>query len=428
MNMHERHSGGSEIADILAREKTSGRNRLWRRLVLLCLLVVVIAAGGFWYWTTQSASSQVRYTTEPVTRGDVTVTVTATGTVQPTNQVDISSELSGIVRDVAVDYNDEVTVGEVLATLDTDKLAAEVAHARATLTVKQAALSQGRATVEEKQRGLERAQHLVNRDVGTQQALDTAQAENDRAKAAIESAEADIEVAKADLQIAETNLEKAKIVSPINGIVLDRGVDPGQYVASSLQAPVLFTVAEDLKQMELLVDIDEADVGHVKPDQAATFTVDAYAGRSFPAKIRQLRYAPVTSEGVVTYKAELSVDNADLLLRPGMTATADIVIDGVKDGLLVPNAALRFTPPSQEAESSPSIGLSNLFRMRPPRIRSANRGAGASGPATVYVLRNGAPVAVPVKTGLSDGLHTQIVSGELKDGDQVVVDARTGGR
>ncbi|AXS41240.1 efflux RND transporter periplasmic adaptor subunit [Breoghania sp. L-A4] len=393
----------------------------------MVVALVVLAAGGAWYWTLARTGDSVRYTTETVVRGDVTVSVTATGTVEPTNQVDISSELSGIVRSVVVNYNDEVSVGQLLATLDTDKLAAEVAHARATLLTKQASLTQARATVQEKSSSVARVRQLVQRNVASQSDLDTAEAEHARALAGVEIANADIDVARASLQIAETNLEKARIVSPINGIVLDRGVDPGQYVASSLQAPVLFTVAEDLRQMELLVDIDEADVGQVVAGQTASFSVDAYPDQTFPAIIRQVRYAPVTADGVVTYQAELTVDNGKLLLRPGMTATSEIIVKSVENGLLVPNAALRFQPPSTESSDDASVSLTSLFRMGPPRIRSASRNARRAASPQVWVLRNGVPVAVDVLTGVTDGQHTEIVGGELAPGDAVIVNSAVNG-
>ncbi len=279
-----------DIEDIVG--KSGQRRGKWlRRLLAIALGISVF--GGAWYWQTQrDADDAAAYVTEPATRGDITVLVTATGTVEPTTSVDISSELSGTIDSVEVDYNDTVKVGQVLARLDTTQLQATVAHGRAALAAAPPASRRHRPI------WTKRAKHLVGhkalelRGFTSQEALITAQAAFDRANAALDIAKADRDVAAADLQVSEANLTKACICSPINGIVLDRDVDPGQIVAASLQAPVLFTLAEDLRRMELLVDVDEADIGVVAVGDAATFTVEAWQDRTFPAQISELRYAP----------------------------------------------------------------------------------------------------------------------------------------
>jgi HlyD family secretion protein len=254
--------------------------------------------------------------------------------------------------------------------------------------------------------------------------VDTAQAAYDRAIASLDSARADLGVSEADLKINETNFEKARIVSPIRGVVLSRAVEPGQTVASSLQAPVLISIAEDLTKMELQVDVDEADVGKVKKGQKAEFSVDAFPDRKFPAAIEELRYASEVVQGVVTYKAILGVDNSELLLRPGMTATAEITVTEVKDALLVPNAALRYAP---QASNAPAEQTSLLRRILPgpPRFRapSARQETGAS--RTIWVMRDGVPQSVPVEIGSSDGKVTEIVKGELEVGQAVIIDETT---
>ena len=237
--------------------------------------------------------------------------------------------------------------------------------------------------------------------------------------------EAAVLSAEADLRLAEVNLAKAKIVSPIDGVVLTRSVDPGATVAASLSAPVLFVIAGDLKQMELQVDVDEADVGQIAVGQKATFTVDAYPSRTFPAEIKQIRFASETTNNVVTYKAILSVTNADLLLRPGMTATADVTVEAVTDTLMVPNAALRYSPPA--AESPRNRGLFGL--LRPPRMgprTGSNQGSALTGASRrIWVLKASRPTPVIVQVGSSDGQFTQVVSGDLKENDAVVTDATT---
>lgn len=416
-------SPASDVRAVLASGRRSGRRR---RLWTIGAVVLVAAAGiGAWL-TSGSGGPSVVYTTQPVTKGDLTVTVTATGTVQPTNQVTISSELSGTVHSVFADYNDAVKKGEVLAKLDTDTLTANLALSQATLNARKADVAQAQATVDETALALKRAADLVARNVSSQSTLDSAKADSERAQAALASAAANEKIAEANVSIAETNLAKAAITSPIDGVVLSRDVEPGQIVAASLQAPTLFTLAEDLKAMQLEVGIDEADMGKVKQGDTASFTVEAFPGRQFPATIEQVRYSPETVEGVVTYTAVLSVDNSDLLLRPGMTATADITVETVKDAVQVPNAALRWSPPVQATRSSGrGAGLLGLLMPHPQRGGGQPPAAIQNGSkAKVWVLRNGEPVAVPVEVGASDGVHT-VVTGKLSAGDKVIIGSRT---
>ena len=401
-------------------ERRRRARRLRRWLVALILILLPLSALLLWQGLDKPGAAQ--YRTAPVQRGDLTVTVTATGAVQPTNEVEISSELSGIIRSVKADYNDRVKVGQVLAELDTDKLEAEVAHSRATLLARQANVQEAEARVAEKQSEYERIKRLQAKNFSSQADLDTARAAYQTALAALASARAEVEVAQANLDVDETNLKKACICSPIDGIVLSRDVEPGQTVASSLQAPVLFTLAEDLAEMTLEVDIDEADMGKVREGQQATFTVEAFPERELPATITQLRFAPETVEGVVTYKAVLAIDNSQLLLRPGMTATAEITVQQLADALLVPNAALRFTPPSDHAEPEPGGILRKLFPHRPQRPRAPASLTGKRGERPLWLLRGAGPHAVTVRTGASDGAMTEILGGELSEGDAVIVD------
>jgi HlyD family secretion protein len=388
-------------------------------------VVVLLAAGGLWYWwASSSATSDTVYTTAPVARGDLTVTVSATGTVEPTNQVEISSELSGTVGSVLVDFNDTVSKGQVLVRLNTDKLAANVDLAEATLKAREASVVQAEATVAETAAGFRRAAALEGKGVSSTQTLETAKAAADRARAALAVARAELEVANANRAIGEADLGKAEIRSPIDGVVLDRAIEPGQIVASSLSAPVLFTLAEDLAEMELQVDIDEADMAKVKTGDPATFTVEAYRERDFPAEIAEIRFSPETVEGVVTYKAILTVDNSALLLRPGMTITAEITVEEVGDALLVPNQALRFTPPAQE-ESSGGSGLLGMLLPRPPGNSPASTAGApdAAGRRTIWVLRDNVATAVSVGIGATDGSRTEILDGDISDGDLVILDA-----
>ncbi|WP_083656218.1 efflux RND transporter periplasmic adaptor subunit [Mongoliimonas terrestris] len=412
------------VKEVLERAARARRPRKIAGRIFWTLVILGLVGGAAAWWTTRSVPVTT-YTSRPVTQGGLVVTVTATGSLYPTNQVEVGSEQSGTVRTVAVDYNSRVAKGDVLAELDTDRLAAAVESAAAKLAAAEANVAEADATIAEKKGDLDRKTVLQQRSVISSQELETARAAHDRAVAARRSALAQVSVAAADLRVAETNLAKTRILSPIDGVVLTRSVDPGQTVAASLQAPVLFTLAEDLAQMELRVDVDEADVGRVDIGQAATFTVDAYPERTFPAVIRDVRYASETTQNVVTYKALLTVDNSDLSLRPGMTATADIVVETVENALLVDNAALRFTPPESAADGGANAGLFRFFMPRPPAGGEARPPSVAGSERILYVDRGGAPEPVPVTIGSTDGRLTVIRSGDVKPGDRAVVDYTT---
>jgi HlyD family secretion protein len=374
--------------------------------------------------------AQPKFLFAEITQGGLTVTVTATGQLQPRNQVEVGPEISGQIDKVHVDFNDRVTLGQPLAEMDTDNLKAKVLQARASLESAKAKLEETRATATEAQTKANRARELFGRGNASKQELDAATAAESRAKASVSSAVAQVAVAEANLAADQTNLSKAEIKSPINGIVLSRKVEPGQVVAATFQTPVLFTLAEDLTAMELIVDVDEADIGQVREGQESVFTVDAFPDRQFPATITQVRFAPRSAEGVVTYQAVLSVDNSDLLLRPGMTATAGITTATRGDATLVPNAALRFVPPGMgptvavERSFGPPAQAPGLFRVFAPpmpREQAAAPKARVGGLQKVWIMRDGRPVPVDVKVGLTDGTNTEIVEGALTPGQQVMV-------
>tara|TARA_R110002073_G_scaffold266751_2_gene430083 strand:- start:2506 stop:3792 length:1287 start_codon:yes stop_codon:yes gene_type:complete len=395
--------------------------RSWQNIGTL-LLLVVAALVVYTYLFNGSASQTNQYVTDVVTRGGLSITVTATGTVEPTNEVEISSELSGIIRSVNVDYNDQVTSGQILAVLDTDRLEAQLAHSQATLVARRASLIELQATLTEKKNEYDRVKPLAEKGHSSQSTLDIAKAGYDRATAAVASARAAVAVAEADLKLDETNLKKANILSPINGVVLKRNIDPGQTVAASFQAPVLFTLADDLRKMQLEVDIDEADIGTVNVGNQATFTVESYQNKEFPAQISELRFAPETVEGVVTYKAVLTIDNQELLLRPGMTATAEIIVQTVEDALLIPNAALRYTPPTIATEDSDKSFIQSIMP-RPSRSSDvAKIDQPSNGDRRIWVLQDNEPIEVQIRVGVTDGVNTQVLTGDLKLDDQAILD------
>lgn len=394
----------SNITEILGMNQSRMLDkRLKRYLIPALVMVMAVAAVVIWL---AGKPTVTQYKTEQVRRGDLTVIVTATGTLQPTNTVSVGSELSGIIESVGADYNDKVKVGQVLARLDTSKLEAQLTQSKAALESAKAKLLQSQATVAEtraKLAQLQKVRELSNGKVPSQSEMDAAEAAFERAKADTASATAAVSQAQATLQAIETDMYKSVIRSPINGIVLTRSIEPGQTVAASFQAPELFSLAEDLTQMELHVNVDEADVGKVKEGQKALFSVSAYPNRTFEARIIQARYASTTTSGVVTYETVLKVNNPDLSLRPGMTATADITVKKVKNAILIPSAALRFTPPADEnaAKSSDGSLISKLLP-RPPTSAPKQRDE-TKRQQRVWILKNGQISPVSITTGSANG-------------------------
>lgn len=411
-----------EIEAALGLDRRS-RGRKRAKQVLWLVLAAGLALGIGWYlWQRAAQPVAMSYDTSPATTSDLVITVTATGKIQPTTQVDVSSEMSGIIRRVTVDSNSQVKKGDVLAELDTVRVEAQLARARAVVQSANAKVADARATLAERKLALARAETLRQKGVSAGQDLDTARAAHARAEAGVAAALAEASVAEADLVLRQTDVGQSRIVSPVDGVVLKRSAEPGQTVASSLQAPILFTIAEDLTRMQVEADIDEADIGLVKSGQKASFTVDAYPGRSFPAETGTIEFSPQTTDNVVTYKAVLIVDNKDLSLRPGMTATAEIIVREIKDALTVPNAALRYAP--AETKKSEGFSLTRLFMPRMPRFERARNKDTADGERTVWVLENDAPRAVEVTVGASNGERTEILKGEIAAGDPVVTAAK----
>nr|NJM01606.1 efflux RND transporter periplasmic adaptor subunit [Desulfobacula sp.] len=401
----------------------------WLKRLLAWTLVLLAAAGAIFWFQARAPKAPLQYKAEAVREGGLTIIASATGTLEPTHQVDVGSELSGIVETVEVDYNDPVTRGQILARLETSKFKAQVMKSGAALDSAKGKVIQIEATLAEARKNLERVRHaraLSQNKTPSREVLDAAEADFQRAGADLISARAAVSEAKATLESNEADLSKTVIRSPINGIVLTRSIDPGQTVAASLESPVLFSLAGDLTQMELHVDVDEADVSQVKEGQAATFSVDAYPDRTFPALVRQVRYGAQTTDGVVTYETVLSVDNTTMMLRPGMTATADMTVKTIDQALLIPNAALRFSPPATatEKESSGSGSILSKLLPGPPKSKSPAKQADASEgkDQAVWTLgEDGQLVKIAIATGETDGTLTQVLSGEVTPGMKLIV-------
>jgi HlyD family secretion protein len=418
----------SDITETLGMQHAPMFSKRMRKYLIIAL-VAMLAVAAVVIWKKAGKTPATQYKTEQVRRGDLTVVVTATGTLKATKSVDVGSEVSGTVKSVEVDYNSKVKVGQVLARIDTTKQEATLTQSRAALESAKAKVLEAQATVRETQAKLSQYRkvwEMSNGKVPSQTEMDAEEAAFERAKADEASAKATVSQDEATVQANETDMSKSVIRSPINGIVLTRSIEPGQTVAASYQTPVLFTLAEDLTKMELHVNVDEADIGKVKEGQKATFSVSGYPNRTFEARITQARYASTTTSGVVTYETVLKVDNKDMSLRPGMTATADITVKKVESAILVPSAALRFTPPVQQEEKS-STGLVGSLLPHPPGGTQQRSDTTTNGKQQrVWTLKNGKLSPVSVTTGSMSGGVTEVLTGNLQPGTEVVVDTVVG--
>jgi HlyD family secretion protein len=403
----------------------------WKRraywIVPTILFVVGIAIWAVHHRSAAAENAQ-HFRTEEARIGDLTVTVTATGQLKPTHTVDVGSQVSGIVDSVFVDYNDHVKNGQVLAKINTEKLDAQVLQDKAQLASARASVENAKVTVIETDAEYKRdldARQRSKYQIVSQHDVDTAKAAYDRAVVAVTTAQASVTQAEANLKIDETNVNFAVIKSPVDGIVLSRSVEPGQTIAASFSVTTLFEIAEDLRKMILQVNIDEADVGKVKIGQRVLFTVDAYPGRQFPGTITTVRYNSTTTNNVVTYLAEIAVNNDELLLRPGMTATATITVQSIPHALLVSNHALRFLPSASDIN-----GSSTSFLPAPP---STNQNASAESSAAlnnprVWVVHDGKPSPISIATGSTDGKLTEIRSGQVTPGTPLIVEVLKEGK
>lgn len=414
---------------------------------LITATVLALAGGGLWFWVSQNegVSDKPEYLTELAKMGRISLIVTAAGNLAPTNQVIIGSELSGTINEVYVDTNDMVKKNQPLAKLDTTKLNQQTERSRAALLAAKARVNQAQATLTESKASLARQEELLDISGGktpSRAAMDTSRATVARAQADLESTQAAVAGAEADVKSFERDMQKATIISPVDGIVLVRTIEVGQTVAASFTAPTLFTIAEDLKKMDLVVAVSEADIGRVEAGQTATFSVDAWPGRSYTAKVKKVAFgsannqtsgnannsnAGAASTGVVNYSTELEVANEDLSLRPGMTATVDIAIVDKPDILVVPNVALRFDPVFATSIGKPDETKRTLVQSLSPGGGRRWRGtpppkAGSrSAEPHVWILRDGEPVEVKIALGITDGHMTEITSSDLTADTPVIV-------
>jgi HlyD family secretion protein len=405
----------------------SNKNSKKKYFFIIFIILLLIAGVYYFFFANQSKKEEVNlYNTKKVTRGDLSVIVSATGTLNPTNSVEIGVEVSGTIKEIYVDFNDEVEVGQLLAILDTRKLQSEVDGQTASLGISKANLKESEVNLRNKKSVYDRTLKMYNSSGGKYPSIN----ELDDAKFAYESSVSSFEAAKAkveqssfSLNTAKQNLDKAYVKSSIKGIVLNRAVEVGQTLAASMNAPKLFTLAKDLTQMDLIVSIDESDVADIKKDLDVTFTVDAYPNKNFKGKIKQVRLNPVTVNGVVTYETVVGVNNEELLLRPGMTATAQINTKQSFDKLMIPNGALRFKPKIQSEQKANTMNL-----VQPPRRvagENASKDLSKKEFTPIYVLENNQPKRVMVKILETDGKVTTIESNDLKVDDELIISQKS---
>jgi HlyD family secretion protein len=374
----------------------------------LLALAVIAAVGAIWWLS--GTGGNVRYATAPVSRGDVTRAVVATGTVNPVLTIIVGSYVSGTIQDIQCDFNTQVKQGQICAKIDPRPYQTVVDQNKANLGVAQAQLEKDKANLGYAQVAYDRNARLVKTNAVSQDVFDSAKSALDQAKAQMGVDEATIEQRKAQLEAAQVNLGYTNIVSPVNGTVVARNVTIGQTVAASFQTPTLFLIATDLTQMQVDTNVSESDIGGIKEGDKGYFAVDAFPNRVFQGTVTQIRQAPQTLQNVVTYDVVVSVDNSDLALKPGMTAASRIVTDERKNVLRVPSQTLRFVPSGAAARAPEAHGVT-----------------APSSEGAIYVLRDGMPMRVPVTVGLDDDSHAEIVKGDLAPGERVIVTEQRGG-
>ncbi len=370
-----------------------------KKIVIISGIIIVIAIAGFILF--RGNGNEPKFKTDKIIRGDIEMAVTATGTVNPVTTVLVGTQVSGTIKELYVDFNSHVKKGQLIARIDPALFEAQVNQAKANFLSAKANLEKAEATLVDAKRTMGRNKELFSKNLVARSDLDTAETNYETANASVSAAKSQVAQADAALNLAETNLRYTKIVSPVDGIVVSRNVDVGQTVAASFQTPTLFTIAQDLTKMQIDTSVDEADIGKIKVGQDVEFTVDAYPDITFKGKVWQVRNAPITVQNVVTYDVVINVDNPEFKLKPGMTANVSIIVSIKKDVLKIPNAALRFKP----AEKG--------------KTAAQQKGSG------VWILEQGKLKRLLISIGISDGNYTELVSGGIKEGQELIVESLT---
>lgn len=389
------------------RGRRVGRTVLW-----LAIVLAICGAAAFLYYRRTHAAPNVDYETTPADRGTIVAKVTATGSLSALLTVQVGSQVSGRVQELFVDYNSPVKKGQTIAKLDPLLFEAAVEQATALSLSAQSNIEKDKAQEANTKIVFERSEKLRDAQVIAQSDFDAAKANYDAAQAQVAADQSNLKSAEAALHQAQLNLGFTTIISPIDGIVISRSVDVGQTVAASFQAPTLFVIANDLRHMQVDTNVGESDVGKLMAGMPATFTVDAYSGKLFAGKLRQVRNASQTVQNVVTYDAVIDVENPNLLLKPGMTANVSFVVEQKNDVVRVRNSALRFAP---DPRLLAQIGAASPAAPAPASPQQPT-------PKAVWVLRDGKPVRVPVSTGVTDGTWTELLQGGVRQGDALIAD------
>ncbi len=372
-----------------------------KKKLVAVIAVILVMLSAVLFFLLRDKENDIKFRTDKVVRGDIVKAVMATGTVNAVTTVLVGTQVSGTIKQIHVDYNSPVKQGQLIAQIDPSAFEAQVQQAKANLLSAEANLQRAEANLADAKRTMERNRTLFEKNLIARSDLDSSETRYEAEKAQVKASGGQIAQADASLKLAETNLKYTRIISPVDGVVISRNVDVGQTVAASFQTPTLFTIAQDLTKMQINTNVDEADIGRVRKGQEVEFTVDAYPDVTFRGEVWQVRNAPITVQNVVTYDAVIKVDNPDLLLKPGLTANVSIIISTSRDVLKIPNAALRFRPPDKGKEA-----------------------AGKKGEA-VWIAEKGSPRRISITTGISDGNHTELASGELKEGQEVIVESIT---
>jgi HlyD family secretion protein len=368
-----------------------------KKILIGLLIVIVLSITAFIFF--KNKGNDLRYRTEKITKGDIVTGVTATGTVNAVTTVLVGTQVSGTIKYIYVDFNSPVKKGQMIAMIDPATFESQVEQAMANLLSAKANLEKAEASLIDAKRTFERNKELFARNLIARSDVDTAETNYNTSKAQVNASKAQVTQTEAALKNSQTNLGYTRILSPVDGVVISRNVDVGQTVAASFQTPTLFTIAQDLTKMQINTNVDEADIGNIKVGQDVEFTVDAYPDITFKGKVWQVRNAPITVQNVVTYDVVIKVNNTELKLKPGMTANVSIIVLTKEDVLRIPNAALRFKP-SKKITGMPE-----------------KKGAG------VWILENNKPKRINVVTGISDGTFSELISGEIKEGQEVIIES-----
>ena len=399
-----------------------------KKKIIIAVIALLIVVAGIYYF--KSKQPEITYKTAKIERGTIVSTVSATGNLSAVTTILVGTQVSGTIQKLYVDYNSRVKKGQAIAEIDPSLFTAAVEQSRGNSLVAEANVQRAKVALADAERTLQRNRKLLLDGIISQGDFDLSETARQGAKASLDAAQGSVTQTRGALMQSKTNLRYSIIRSPVDGVVISRAIDVGQTVAASFQTPTLFTIAQDLTKMQIEVSVDEADISRIKIAQPATFTVDAYPEQKFSGKVVQIRSAPVLNQNVVTYVVVVNVDNSELKLKPGMTANVSIEVAKKDDVLKIPPAALRFKPKGGDVKSGSAKGKSGSAAV--PSGKGGRDGAGkpgarkGGGGQLLYVLKDGKPAAIPVKTGIANSDSMELVEGELKDGDEVVIEQSGG--